>query len=109
MTATKPDIVVSQCEENNATAGLVATISKEEIDDNRRISQDKQFQDSPEGIEMMREHYFDMINPERLQTSAPLEEEYKRDQIQKANDFLVADGFHLIERGNFAGLLPFGK
>src|ERR1035437_5719119 len=76
-------------------------ISKEEIDDNRRISQDKQFQDSPEGIEMMREHYFDMINPERLQTSAPLEEEYKRDQIQKANDFLVADGFHLIERGNF--------
>src|ERR1035437_5604601 len=102
MTATKPDIVVSQCEENNATAGLVATISKEEIDDNRRISQDKQFQDSREGIEMMREHYFDMMNPERLKTNAPLEEEYRRQQEKEAEKFLVADGFKLIASGVIA-------
>jgi hypothetical protein len=60
------------------------------------------FQESPEGVLMMRQHYLDMMNPERLYTSAPLQEEYKRVQIEKAEQFLVSDGFKIIERGEIA-------
>jgi hypothetical protein len=102
MTDKNADIVIPLDSQNIATAGLVGA-NLSEIGPLKWVDDAKQgFSDDTAGIEMMRQHYLDMMNPERLYTSAPLQEEYKRVQIEKAEQFLVHDGYKIIERGEIA-------
>lgn len=54
------------------------------------------FQDSPQGLADMEAHYFEMINPERFQTTVPKEPGYKAGQIKKAERFLISEGYKII-------------
>lgn len=89
------DIVLPQ---NSQEVGSPLIVGVElEAQTLKRVDNDSKtgFQDSPEGIAEMQDHYLDMINPERLRTTAPLEEGYKQAAIKQANQFLIEEGFKI--------------
>lgn len=56
------------------------------------------FQENPQWIEDMQDHLLMIMNPERYYYNPPLDKEIKEAAIKEAEDFLVRDGFKLIDK-----------